>query len=80
MEIKKALTRLKSKGTEVGREIIWIAKSGREEIKREERYRKRKQKLYEFSEKTGPEERRNSFNVKRIMRYLFTLNTLQLTT
>jgi hypothetical protein len=45
MEIKKALTRFKSKGTEVGRERIWIAKSRREENKREEeRYMKRKQK------------------------------------
>jgi hypothetical protein len=33
MEIKKALTSLKSKGTEVGRERRWTAKSGREEIK-----------------------------------------------
>jgi len=33
MEIKKTLTRSKSKETEVGRERIWIAKSGREEIK-----------------------------------------------
>ena len=37
-------------------------------------------KLYEFSEKKGFEECRNSFNVRRIMRFLFTLNTLQLTT
>jgi hypothetical protein len=35
---------LKSKGTEVGRERRWIAKRGREEIKREKGYRKRKQK------------------------------------
>jgi len=33
MEIKEALTRSKSKGSEVGRERIWIVKSGREELK-----------------------------------------------
>jgi hypothetical protein len=45
MDIKQALTRFKSKGTEEGRERICIAKSGREEIRREdERYRKIKQK------------------------------------
>ena len=53
MEIKKALTRLKSKGIEVGRETVWIAKSGREEIKREERYRKTERNYMNFQRRLG---------------------------
>ena len=53
-------------------------REGRNQTRR--KIQENRKKLYEFSEKTGPEECRNSFNVKRIMRYLFILNTLQLTT
>jgi HSP20 family molecular chaperone IbpA len=47
---------LKSKGTEVGREGIWIAKSGREEIKQEEeeeRYRKTERNYMHFQRRLG---------------------------